>query len=509
MRVSQSMLFNNFVNNMNSSTHKLMELNKQASSQKRINRPSDDPIGTSRVLSYRDSISALEQYKSNVDTAKGWLGLADETLMQANNVLIRSKELAEQAATGTLSADQREVLSYEARQLMEQMINLSNGRYEGKSIFGGHKVDGSAFEPAMNLSSNKDLPENYKVEGKAAGTVLVQFTSGGNISSVAGDADDVNYRYSTDGGKTWTDKTLNAGETELELGGMVVGLPDNYEVEANDPDDTNDTSGTWLWVRPTAKYNGDDHDENKFSVYAQDIDNGDVSVVGVFDKDVTVRLDDVEGNADGDTVTYSYSLDGGSNWNTGNTTTVDGNNARFLVPGGRVEVDLSGASTLNDNDQILIRPHRAAINVEISANEEIQINNVGKDIFGGIYKKPGEDYYTQGIEGAGNVFETLGKFIGYLETNNQSGIQESLENIDESLKQVNNQLASIGSRENRLNISETVLSGLVLNEKERLSKVEDVDVADLMTKLANQQMIYEAVLRSSSTIMRMSLVNHI
>ncbi|MCA1743012.1 MAG: flagellar biosynthesis protein FlgL, partial [Desulfovibrionales bacterium] len=104
---------------------------------------------------------------------------------------------------------------------------------------------------------------------------------------------------------------------------------------------------------------------------------------------------------------------------------------------------------------------------------------------------------------------TLGKFIGYLETNNQSGIQESLENIDGSLKQVNKQLASIGARENRLNISETVLSGLVLNEKERLSKVEDIDVADLMTKLANQQMIYEAVLRSSSTIMRMSLVNHI
>lgn len=507
MRISQSMLFNNFVTNMNSSSYKLMELNKQASSQKRINRPSDDPIGTSRVLSYRDSISSLEQYKSNVDTAKGWLGLADETLMQVNNVLIRAKEVAEQAATGTISADQREILSYEARQLMDQMINLSNARYEKKSIFGGHKVDGSAFEPAMNLSSNKDLPDNYTIEGKATGTVLVQFTGSGS-DTIASEPD---FRFSTDGGKNWTNGTatdIGNNEYRLDLNGISVTVPDDYQVSPSS--DFNDTSGTWLWVRPTAKYKGDDQDENKVSLYAGSINSADVSVAGVFDKDVTVRLDDVEGNADGDTVTYSYSLDGGSNWNTGNTTTVDASeNARFLVPGGRVEISGVAAGDYNENDQILIRPNRAAINVEISANEKIQINNIGKDVFGGIYKKPGDEHYTPGIEGAGNVFETLGELIGYLETNNQSGIQKSLENIDESLKQVNNQLASVGSRQNRLNISETVLSGLVLNENERLSKVEDIDVADLMTKLANQQIIYEAVLRSSSTIMRMSLVNHI
>ncbi|MFN2268228.1 MAG: flagellar hook-associated protein FlgL, partial [Desulfonatronovibrio sp.] len=385
MRVSQSMLFNNFVKNMNSSSYELMELNKQAFSQKKINRPSDDPIGTSRVLSYRDSISSLEQYKSNVDTAKGWLGLADETLMQANNVLIRSKEVAEQAATGTISADQREILSYEARQLMDQMINLSNARYEKKSIFGGHKVDGSAFEPAMNLSSNKDLPSDYTIEGKASGTVLVQFTSSGEVNN--GSGTDIDYRYSTDGGKTWTDDSLGDNQTELNIGGLSVGLPSSgYTVEANDPDNTNDTSGTWLWVRPTARYNGDDQDENKVSVYAEDIDSGDVSVAGVFDKDVTVRIDEVSGSD----ITYSYSLDEGSNWNTGNTTTVDGtDDARFLVPGGRVDISGVAAGDYNENDQILIRPHRAAIDVEISANEEIQINSVGKDIFGGIYKKPG------------------------------------------------------------------------------------------------------------------------
>lgn len=507
MRISQSMLFDNFVANMNSSSYRLMELNNKASSQKEINKPSDDPIGTARVMGYRDSISALEQYKSNVDTAKGWLGLADESLMQVNNVLIRAKEITEQAATGSLSREQREMLSYEARQLYEQMINLANTRYEGKSIFAGHKVDEPAFEQAMTLSSNKDLPEEFTINGDTTGTILVQFTSAGEINN--GSGDDIDYRYSTDGGHNWTDGTLGDDQTELDLGGISVDLPDSgYTVEANDPDNTNDTSGTWLWVRPTAKYMGDDADTDEYTVttYAQNIDASDVEAKGLFEKETIVRVDEI----DGDDITYSYSEDGGSSWTTNQTTTVDGDdNARFLLPGGRADVLGVVSGNYSENDQIIIRPNSAAIDFEISPTERIQVNSVGKDIFGGIYKKPGEDHYTPAIEGGENVFETLGNLIGYLETNNQSGVQRALENIDQSLKNVNNKLASIGSRENRLDIAESVLSGLTLNEKERMSKIEDADVADLMTKLANQQIIYEAVLKSSSNIMRMNLVNYI
>ncbi|MFP4128254.1 MAG: flagellin, partial [Desulfonatronovibrio sp.] len=154
-------------------------------------------------------------------------------------------------------------------------------------------------------------------------------------------------------------------------------------------------------------------------------------------------------------------------------------------------------------------PNRAAIDFEISANQKIQVNSVGKDIFGGIYQSPGDNSSSPDPEGAENIFETLGSFIGYLETNNQSGIQQSLEDINSGLEHTNKQLAAIGAKENRLNVSENMLSGLVLNETERLSKVEDVDMSKLMTDLVNQQIIYESVLKSSSTIMRMSLVNQI
>ncbi|MFP4071737.1 MAG: flagellar biosynthesis protein FlgL, partial [Desulfovibrionales bacterium] len=101
MRVSQRNLYAGFIDSLNRSTAQLHELNLQGSTQKKVNRPSDDPQGTARILQYRDSLNQLGRYRENVDTAKGWLNLADSTLLEVNNLIIRARELAEQGATGT------------------------------------------------------------------------------------------------------------------------------------------------------------------------------------------------------------------------------------------------------------------------------------------------------------------------------------------------------------------------------------------------------------------------
>ena len=95
MRVSLRNQYSNFLFNLQNTQSRLMELNMQASSQKRINKPSDDPVGTARVLNYRSSLSAIEQYRSNIDTAKGWLNLADESMLQSSAILTKLKGLAE------------------------------------------------------------------------------------------------------------------------------------------------------------------------------------------------------------------------------------------------------------------------------------------------------------------------------------------------------------------------------------------------------------------------------
>jgi flagellar hook-associated protein 3 FlgL len=103
----------------------------------------------------------------------------------------------------------------------------------------------------------------------------------------------------------------------------------------------------------------------------------------------------------------------------------------------------------------------------------------------------------------------MGNLIAFTETNNQTGVQQMLASLEVAHEHLMNRAASVGGRENRLSVAENILSGLELNEKELLSNVEDADVTELMTDLAQKQIIYESVLRSSSMIMQMNLTKFI
>lgn len=517
MRVSHRDIYANVLGYMNRSLTNLVELNLQASSQKKINRPSDDPIGMSRVLTYRDSLASMDQYRKNIDTAQGWNGLADENLMQVSVVITRLKELAEQAATGTMSADNREQISFEARQLYSQLITLSNASYEGKYIHAGHKTDTPAFRQALFAQSNGNggLDDRIlKVEGDAGRALVVRFTESGNFS----DSPPPSFRFSEDGGKTWQDgaydSTPPADTQIMNLGGVRIHVnastppdPDPTILE-NDPDNLGDTSGTWLWVRPSAVYQGDDEDVINVDGFVADSDVA-ASAQGVFGRNVMVRIDDPGGP-----IAFSYSTDGGRSWVAGNTAPL-GAPTSLPVPGGFLnlsdETDPDNDPPLTTGDQFVIRPSRALMQVEISQNETVQINNIGKDVFGGLYRDELGNNQPVELRGkvSNNLFEAVGKLVGYLETNTQQGAQEALEDLNDAHGHITTYLAGVGARRNRLDLTDNILSGLQLNASERKSKIEDVDVAELMTQLHMQQINYEAVLKSSSTIMRMSLVNFI
>jgi flagellar hook-associated protein 3 FlgL len=552
MRVSQQMLFTHYVSNLGQSLSDLMELNTKAQTQKRVNKPSDDPAGTTQILSSRDTLQRFDQYQKNIDTATGWLSTSDQALSQVSTLLTRATELAEQGATGTLSAANREQISYELRSIFEQLVGLANTTYEDKSIYAGQKNTGNAFEQIMWLTSNdRNFNEstNFSIEGSYAKTVLVQFTNDTAASgqSVALSDAATHVRYSIDGGATF----LSDASVVHTSGGLQVVLPragvsmdlDNASVmvKASSRTDTNDTAGTWLWLRPSARYLGDDQD----SVSVQMLGGGSTlraSASGNFPKDVAVRIDNAGAVTIGtDEIEYSYSFDGGLNWVTGNTVSPSGiaSNVSLSVPGqGLLTLFSNGGNTIAAGSQFVVHPRTASLSVDISISEKVRLNDVGKDIFGGVFQDPTKLLAAQGARitfsssnaapvfsnasmaatlfvasnssaSTKNLFETLGNLIGFLETNNQTGVQRALENLKQVRNHVMSKAADVGSRENRLQTAGNILDGLKLNENDRLSAIEDVDVAELMTQVAQKQTVYEAVLRTTSLIMNMNLLKYI
>lgn len=599
MRITQSMLYSSFITNMNENLSQLMELNIKSSSQKNINKPSDDPVGMARVLAHRSTLNALDRYQKNVDTAKGWLSLADETLMQVSTLVTRARELAEQAASGTYTDTNREQISYEVRQLFDQLVGLANTTYEGKSIFAGHKVDQNAYAAGLTVEASDSTelaPYVESLTGQSDKTVLVQLVGTG--TAVVGQ-DAIDYRYSTDGGSTWSATQTLAGaggpplppNVTLNLGGVDLTLKSGLSVNLSDADETSLSQGTWLKVMPTAVYQGDEENNAAAEVTADPA--GDVTVTatggferdvrivvtgvgpgsridydytaggktyslssdgptlnlpegqvvingtpqagldftvhsggvpvdqlgstvnayaqGSFTKNVLVRVDENQVIGSGTAVKYSYSLDGGRSWKTGNEVpNPAGGSPRIVLPGGSLNLTAKpgpGGNQLTAGDQFVIHPELANINIDISATEQVRVNNIGKDIFGGVYET-GSSPVSLDDEGR-NLFLAMGRLVGALETNSQEGVQKALDELKSAQSTVMNGAASVGGRENRLNIAASVLSRLELDENDRLGQVEDVDVTELMTKIAQQDIAYQAVLKSSSTIMKLSLMNYL
>ncbi len=508
IRVSQRQMYTTMVDRMNYSVSDMMESNIQASSQKKINRPSDDPYGAAEVLGHRSALSMIEQYKDNLSAAEGWLSLADSTLGQMHENLTRLFTLAEQSATGTLSADQRTDISYEARQIFEQLLAFSNTKFNGNYIFAGHKTTNPPFDASIGITTDDPGMNGVKYvsSGGAASSIAVRFTESDTLLNQP------DFEYSLDSGKTWQtgtwDATAAPGVPTLLAGSVKIAMDTAANPAASttayDPAQGEKTgNGTWLIARPAAEYKGDDNDAIVVQPYSTPIA---ATATGAFFRDTAVRIDSA---TTGGTVNYSYSFDDGRTWIQA-TTPEAGANTTLPVPGGFLNLTAGLPDPLPaDGQQFIIRPHRADIDLTIGNHSNITVNLVGKDVFGGLYAPPFSTTGAQPVyDGDGrNMFEVVGRFVGALETNSQEGCQRALEEIKSSMVNILNYRTEIGGRENRVTSAREQLENLALDEEERLSYVEDVDFTALMTKMSQQQLAYNSVLKSSSMIMQMSLMN--
>jgi flagellar hook-associated protein 3 FlgL len=113
-------------------------LQEQLSTQKRINRPSDDPTGTVSALQLRAGLRATEQHGRNADDGIGWLGATDSALQSASDVLIRAKVQTVAALnTGAQSSTSRAAFAIEVEGIRDDLVRLANTEYLGRSVFAG------------------------------------------------------------------------------------------------------------------------------------------------------------------------------------------------------------------------------------------------------------------------------------------------------------------------------------------------------------------------------------
>lgn len=141
MRITQSMIQDTTLRNVEANQERVSQLQSQITSGSRISKPSDDPTGSSRALSFQESIDATDQYLANIDQATAWVNTTDSALNTVNEVLQRARELAIQASNGTLSASDRSAIHAEVVQLQQHTLSVAQAKYGNSYLFAGTKTE--------------------------------------------------------------------------------------------------------------------------------------------------------------------------------------------------------------------------------------------------------------------------------------------------------------------------------------------------------------------------------
>ena len=153
MRVSTNWMQQQSVATMLDRQSDLSRLNTQMSTGKRINQPSDDPVGAARALDLSHLTADVAQYQRNISAANARLGLEDQTLSNVTNVLGRVRTLLLQAANGSQTDETRGDIAAEMVQLRQQLLGQANSKDgQGDYIFAGNRTGTAPFASQNGVS---------------------------------------------------------------------------------------------------------------------------------------------------------------------------------------------------------------------------------------------------------------------------------------------------------------------------------------------------------------------
>jgi flagellar hook-associated protein 3 FlgL len=131
-----------------------------------------------------------------------------------------------------------------------------------------------------------------------------------------------------------------------------------------------------------------------------------------------------------------------------------------------------------------------AFAIKISKNSTMEIGSAGDEVFG-------------------TVFDTLDDLKTALQSNDVGGIQDAMDKLDTHFNDISGKVSDVGSKMNRMEIRDKIFQDLNFSNTERLSKIEDADIAEAVMNVKAAELTYQAALASSSKVMTLTLVDYL
>jgi len=471
MRVSTLSTFNRVLLGLRAGQLASLRAQEQLSSGRRIQRPSDDPAGTSRALALRRGLAQNGRIQYAVGAGKSQLDEATSTLQDSSELLTRSRELVVQAMSGTLSDKDRDVIASELGEIRKQLLDDGNLQVNGSYVFGGTAL---GQKPWLEVQSGSSSHVVYR------GTSEEQTIAAGVDSEVAiTAAGDRIFGRSVPGAVRFDGLTGVRSGTTADEGMGYADLVFRHDA----------TDGATLGTAGLALVANGDNDTllgaNTLTIDATagtvQLGNGPALTIPATD-----RADVVVKNEQGGELHLDLSAWNGLDF----AGTVSGTGSASL------DGDTFTAVTFNETD------------LELSDGALGQVLHL--DTRGVL--RAGRELVTFGD--TTNPFDLLQGVIDDLHNDqglNSSEVVQRLSGRLQSLDHVQDDLLQglgvLGARSARLAKADERQGELQVQLEGRLSDVEDADLAQAAIDLSRSQMILEVAQASGSRLLQTSLLN--
>jgi len=180
MRITRSMMVNNLIHFTSKQAEELADAQTVVATGKQINKPSDDPIATSLLLSDRTTLSQYGQYESNIAQAMTWIEASETTLDSVSTFLQEAKDVLSSLSSGSTSTG--EDYAKELTNTYVQVLSLANSRYgSGYMYGGGSNTQTVPFSNTVSLSSGTAGDLLFDMAEEASSLTIEVIDDAGNV----------------------------------------------------------------------------------------------------------------------------------------------------------------------------------------------------------------------------------------------------------------------------------------------------------------------------------------
>ena len=514
MRVTNNMMLRNTTSNINNNKYSVNSLNNQMSSQKKISRPSEDPVVAIRALRLRSNLSEINQYyEKTIPDAEAWLDVTETALKNMKTILSDIRTQCTYGASDQLKAEDRNTILTQLESLRKQIYSEGNSDYAGRTVFTGYRTNCKLtfMEDESNTEYNIQQKFSYEDIGEHR-------YYGGQVELKT--AEEMSQKVTTSDTKQYTYDRIrlaygNTG-TLTDADGNSIEAGGNPTITAVNADGTDRVINVKVY---------DTEEAWKADIKnSQPADNGAVYIksTGELVLGDTVSEELKKNKA---TITVNYDKKG---FNSGEvrpeyyfncTDITDAKNKityeKYDANGNEIYQDIDYIIAVNQT--LTVNTNASDVfNADIGRDVDEMINAVKAAIDANDKVDKIKDMMNQaaysGVSAQENLqtwLEAAQKEADYANDNLQKLYDSYIGNFDEYLSDVNLAITTVGSKGDRLELTETRMSNQQLTVKTLKSNNEDRELSDIIIDYTAAYTAYQASLQAAGMLNQTTLLNYI